>query len=244
MGLYKIIVNNKITDVVKDPVWVKDGRNGFPIRCDVKEASGIVSSNEEVIFQIDGAPKMSREYEVVSMADIDEQEYEKLKTILEMDGTVNDQTTEIEWPQEPEPVEEANEDLMSVIEHKIEILRGLCQDAIEAGVDVTLTGGETKHFDMSVEDQINLMFAKEAAAAGATSILFKASGEDLCYYSPEDILLISDESAKCITYQRAYFESLRKWVRESKTIVEAGNHYYGEEVPEEYWSDVFKSYMT
>lgn len=243
MGLYKIIANNKVTDVVKDPVWVKDGRNGFPVRCDVKEACGIVGRDEEVIFQIDGAPLMSQEYEKVSIADIEEQEYQKLKTILEMDGTVNDETAEIEWPKEPEPIEETNEDLMSVIERKIEILRELCQLAIEAGVDVVLGDGKTKHFDLTVEDQINLMFAKEAIAAGETSILFKASGEDLCYYSPEDIALISVASARCIAYQRAYFESLRKWVQDAQSIVEVGQRHYGENVPEKYWSEVFKSML-
>lgn len=243
MGLYKIIVGNKITDVVKDPVWVKDGRNGFPVRCDVKDACGILSKDEETILQLDGAAEMSGQYERVSVADITENEYEELKTILNMDGVVDNQTTEIEWPKEPEPAEESNANLMSVIERKIEILRGLCQLAIEAGVDVVLSAGETKHFDLTVEDQINLMFAKEAVAAGETEILFKASGEDLCYYSPADIALISAASAKCIAYQRAYFESLRKFVCDSKTIVEVGNHYYGEDIPEEYQSEVFKSMM-
>ncbi len=32
-----------------------------------------------------------------------------------------------------------------------------CNAAIVGGVDVTLTGGETKHFSLTLEDQLNLL---------------------------------------------------------------------------------------
>ena len=244
MSFYKIIKNDQIIEIAENPTWVKKARNGVTIRCEVKEAHGIMSPVNGVIYQIDGAPIISPEYDAVGVADINENEYRELSTLLDLGATISDRVSVVEWPTEPDVVEEVDDNLLHAIERKVEILSEACQVEIVGGVDVALSNGNIKHFALTVEDQINLMFAKEAAASGDTwGVLFKASGEDLTVYSAEDLALVSKAAAKHIAKQRAYFESLRKWVRQSKTIIEVGGHYYGEDVPEEFWSEAYKAMM-
>ena len=45
-----------------------------------------------------------------------------------------------------------------------------CNAAIVGGVDVTLTGGETKHFSLTLEDQLNLLSLQGRVASGADSV--------------------------------------------------------------------------
>lgn len=241
MSFYKIIKNDQIIEIAENPVWVKKARNGVTIRCEVKEAHGIMSQTNGVIYQIDGAPVISPEYDVVGVADISEDEYRELTTLLGLGATVSDRVSVIEWSTEPEITEELGGDLLEAIERKVEILSAACQAEIMKGIDVAMSDGEVKHFTLTMEDQINLMFAREAVAADNTcNVLFKASGEDLMAYSAQDIMLVAKSAMEHITYQRAYFESLRKWVRQSRTVIEVGDRYYGEEVPEEFWSEVYE----
>lgn len=244
MGLYKIIVNNEITDVVENPIWVKDGRSGFPVRCDVKDACGIVGRDEETIYQIEGAPLMSQAYEKVSIADIDEKEFKNLKTILAMEGTVNDLTAEIEWPQEPEVVLEANEDLMSVINRKIELLKEDCRQAIFEGVIVELVSGEDGWFDMTLEDQVNIQDALIQVNAGAEKALYHCSGGPLSYFCADDIHAIYDAMQNHKAMHMARMESLTKWVQSCQSITEVGDIKYLDAIPEQFQSEVFKEYKT
>lgn len=53
-----------------------------------------------------------------------------------------------------------------------------CNAAIVGGVDVTLTGGETKHFSLTLEDQLNLLSLQGRVASGADSVPYHADGEE------------------------------------------------------------------
>ena len=84
-----------------------------------------------------------------------------------------------------------------------------CNAAIVGGVDVTLTGGETKHFSLTLEDQLNLLSLQGRVASGADSVPYHADGEECSYYSAADFGRIADAATRWKLYQESYFNALR-----------------------------------
>ena len=83
-----------------------------------------------------------------------------------------------------------------------------CNAAIVGGVDVTLTGGETKHFSLTLEDQLNLLSLQGRVASGADSVPYHADGEECSYYSAADFGRIADAATRWKLYQESYFNAL------------------------------------
>lgn len=135
MSFYKLIADGEVIAVTDVPVWVKEGRRHLVVRCDAREAWGILSPDETQIYQIDGAPQFSAPCPMVGVADITEEEYGRLRTILDLGGTVSDPTAEVVWPVPVSEAEAESTVLQDVAERKIEALRQECQKAIMTGME-------------------------------------------------------------------------------------------------------------
>lgn len=243
MNFYKVVQNDKITDVLENPVWVKQSKNGLIILCDVSEATGVVSSDSETILHIEGkAPFINRECQDITLADITEDEAEELKVLLNLGADITDSNEgeSIEWNEDEVPEEPIEEDatLAEVKERNLAKLSNDCQNTIYSGIDVTLTDGTVRHFDLEIEDQLNLLTLSTLVATGETSIPYHASDELCTYYSVEDISKIIDSATNFKTYHTSYYNSLKNWIMSMDNIAEIGNVVYGAEIPAEYCSEV------
>ena len=123
-------------------------------------------------------------------------------------------------------------------EEVIAQMSAACAEAIISGVDVELDG-ETFHFSLSIEDQINLMSLQSMVAAGAEAVPYHADGEECRYYTTEDFNKIVQAATAWKLYQESYFNSLRAYIRSMETQ-ELQTVSYGMDIPEEYRTEVLR----
>lgn len=123
-------------------------------------------------------------------------------------------------------------------ETKLKELSATCNAAIEYGVDVTLSDGESHHFSLTTQDQLNLLTLSSMATAGQTNIPYHADGELCKFYSAEDILTVVDAAMSLVTYHTSYYNSLKAYIKTLTDAAEVAAIEYGIEIPEEYRSEV------
>jgi hypothetical protein len=117
---------------------------------------------------------------------------------------------------EVEPVVAENPTIDYVRASKILELKYHCNKAITNGVDIKLSDGETRHFSMSLEDQINLLTMAYLA--------------DESVYSTEDMKTIIAETNAFKNSHISKFKQLKDRVNSLNTIKEIFAVNYHEEV--------------
>lgn len=241
MDYYKVILRNKIIDVLEDVVWVRLNRRGAIVVCSPSEATGVVGSDNMTIWHISGTPAIG-EYEDVTVADIDETEAETLKKLLGLDGEITESGDgiDVSWDEE-KPTEEVPPpaNLAELKERCLQNLSQDCQNAIFAGVDVELADHSIKHFDLRIEDQVNLLsLSMLLASNGGAPMPYHASGELCAFYTAEDMQRIITAATTLKTYHTSYYNSLKNWINALSTMEEICAIQYGDTIPEQYCSDV------
>ena len=244
MNYYKVVLGDKVVDVLEAPVWVRRSPRGRIVICSTNNALGVVSSDSETIWHIAGTDPIDEALEDVKVVDIGEEEAKELQALLGLGGDVTDTDTGVqtEFPQEPEEPQEIPEDatLAEVKRICLERLSAACQQAIFAGVDVEVDEGIVKHFDLEIEDQVNLLSLSALMANGETVVPYHASGELCEFYTAEQMTKIITAATKLKTYHTTYFNSLKNWVLSMQTVSEVYAVQYGDQIPEAYRSDILK----
>lgn len=154
----------------------------------------------------------SVKYEIADVIRIEKDEYDLLLKAVETNEEI---AIEEEPIVEPEPVIVENPTLDYVRSSKISELRHDCNKAITNGVDIKLSDGETRHFSMSLEDQINL--------------LTMAYLKDESLYSTKDMKTIITKTNSYKNDHIAKFKQLKDRVNSLNTIeeVSAVNYHEG-----------------
>ena len=114
-----------------------------------------------------------------------------------------------------------------------------CQKAIEAGIDVEFNGA-IKHFTLTAQDQINLMNLNMLAQENEI-LPYHADGEEVIFYSADDIKKIVDTANTFKIYHTTYFNSLKIYIDALATAEEINAITYGVDIPEEYQTEVLKT---
>lgn len=136
----------------------------------------------------------------------------------------------------PIPQEETIEELQ---ERKVYEMNVEQQKAIQKGVDVVLTSGETEHFTLSEHDQTSLIGLQTKVIAGEEQIPWHNSDEsEHCkFYSNSDMALITNTAMGYVTWHVTYFRDLRIYIRSLRTKEDIETVVYGMDIPEEYKSE-------
>lgn len=127
-------------------------------------------------------------------------------------------------------------------QQKRQELSNICNETIINGIDVDLSIG-TKHFSLTIEDQINLFGKQSQLLAGAEQLEYHADGEECTYFSKEDMTKIIEAAMSYVSYHTTYCNSLYLWINNVKTKSELDTITYGADIPEEYQSEVLKTYI-
>lgn len=179
-------------------------------------------------------------YKEISIINITEEEYKLYDEALKTQETIHysreipvEETTE-EWV---DPVDRISLDFIRA--SKIEEMSYACQKAIENGFDLELRG-TTYHFSLTIQDQLNLA-ELQLMAQTHDLIPYHADGEEVKYYAPKEIELITTTATQHKIYQTTYFNSLKTYINSLETIKEISAITYGVEIPEEYQSIVLKN---
>lgn len=236
---YKIVKEDAVIDIIENPIWLK-AYNNMLVTCDAKEATGILSSNGRLSYHMNGMNDVDMYDDDTLIIQISDEEADEIKRIIDLGGTVNnDNEIVAEKPAENNPKKDATvEDVRAFV---IDAMSRICNSVIEYGVDVELSSGQTKHFSLTIEDQLNLVSFQNLAASGIESVPYHADGELCTYYSINDINAIINAATKFKTYHTTYFNSLKNWISSMKTKEEILAVNYGDPIPEEYQSEVMKN---
>lgn len=119
----------------------------------------------------------------------------------------------------------------------------VCEQIIYAGINVTLSDGESYHFSLTEKDQINLFGKLSQLTAGAEQVEYHADGHPCQYYSAEDMTNIVESAMWHVSYHTTYCNALNMWIAGCQTAEEVQEIYYGADVPEEYRSEVLNAYL-
>lgn len=135
-------------------------------------------------------------------------------------------------------------DIEYVRQKKLREMSEACADTIEYGFDIQLSDGYVHHFSLTIVDQVMIMALAQKAKAGQTVLPWHADGEACQFFSPEDILAVNTEMENLITFEETYFNSLKQYILSMNVIEQINAVTYGQEIPEAYWSDVYRAIIT
>lgn len=150
-------------------------------------------------------------------------------------------------PVPPEPVEPPEPyvpTLEEVRASKKAEVSAACEQIIYAGINVTLSDGTTEHYSLTEHDQLNLFGKLSQISAGAAQLEYHADGQPCRYYSAADMQAIIQVAMWHVSYHTTYCNALNMWIAGSQTADEVAQIFYGADVPEEYQSEVLKTYLT
>lgn len=242
MSYYKLINNQNIIGVISQTDFRKyQSKHNLILISDIENAQYVEYKG---IFYHDDWMKPVNEgfvYTQVAAVSIDEEEYNALIEAFETDDEIPVEEPDVE----PviEPTEDPDITLEFVKEMKLKAVNAACEAAIIAGVDVLLSDGETHHFSMQIEDQINLMTVSSMASSGVNQIPYHADGELCKYYTAQDILAIINKATAAKSFHTTYVNSLRAYINSLETISDISAVQYGMTIPVEYQSDILKQML-
>ena len=238
MKYYKLLTNNEFIGVVDSSNFVRENPNN----------GWLLTSNENLGQFISLDNKLYRDYwmqpivnnhnrfETVTVTEITAEEYDSLKVAID-----NNETIIIDDDDEEEPIVIPEDDdpditLEFIRSSKINAMSYACRITIEAGFDLDLRG-ETHHFSLSIQDQLNLM-SLSMMVQTQELIPYHADGEESTFYTAEEVKQIIDAAATFKNYHLAYYNALKAYINDLDTIEAIAAIEYGTPIPDEYKSDV------
>lgn len=127
-------------------------------------------------------------------------------------------------------------------QEKLKELSDICNATITAGVDVELEDG-THHFSMKQEDQINLLSLQTILAAGAASVPYHGDGEPCRQFNAQEFAAVVEAATAVKIYHESYYNSLRTYVEAMQDIYSVLGVRYGNAIPVEYQSEVYRALL-
>lgn len=183
-------------------------------------------------------------YEVANISIISNEEYQQLFEAVEKGERITTNTDDEPFTDNEKIVgtdidEDVTLDYLKT--QKIKEMNHICNQVIVGGIDIVLSDGETHHFSLTVQDQINLITLSAMISTGEQTIPYHADGELCQYFSAEDMTNIIHAATMFKSYHLTYYNSLKIYIqsltnREEIQVVE-----YGMTIPENFESDVLKS---
>lgn len=241
MKYYKIVIDKEIKGVV----------NSFNFF--VENSGSLISSTDSLgqFVEYEGQlyrdywmppiPNNKRQFLNASITEISREDYFVYLRAKQANESIiiDDDEEVIPEPIIPSDVPEEFDEMLEFIRFsKLNEMSHTCRIIIESGIDLEMRG-ETKHFSLTTQDQLNLMNAS-AMAQTQTLIPYHADGEEMDFYSNEEINQIAEAAAAFKMQHTTYYNSLKTYINALETIEEISAITYGVEIPDEYKSDVLK----
>lgn len=119
-----------------------------------------------------------------------------------------------------------------------------CNEVIIEGFDLILSDNKNHHFSLKIEDQLKIQALALKVKSGETVLPYHADNEPCRFYTPDEIFAINNKMEKIIEYQTTYFNSLKNYINNMKTIDEIKSVKYGMDVLPEFRSEVFVTLIS
>ena len=240
MKYYKLVLDNTIIGAITSDNFVRYSSVAQQF-VTADEMTGEYIDYKGILYRSPWLRPITIHKDFVSVVvmEITEDEYETFRKAISNNEKVYDdlKTEKIEVVEFKNPIEAASIDFIRT--SKINEMSHACQKAIENGFDLELRG-TTYHFSLTIQDQLNLA-ELQLMAQTHDLIPYHADGEEVKYYAPKEIELITTAATQYKIYQTTYFNSLKTYINSLETIEEISAITYGVEIPEEYQSIVLKN---
>ena len=246
MNYYKLINGKNFVGVVSQLDFrTYQHKHNVLLSCDESKAQYVQFG--DIYYRADWMLPVTTDkigYETIKVIQIDEEEYNTLYEAVEKGEEIKLPTEQEIIEEEPniDPDEEVTVEFIK--NAKLNEISSICNKVITGGFDVSLSDGETYHFSLTTQDQLNLTTLSAMVQNGETEIQYHADGELCKFYSAEDIMTIISSATAFKTYQVTYHNALKLYVQSLNTIEEISNIVYGIDIPEDYQSDVLKAIMA
>ena len=232
MKYYKLLSNNEFIGIVTSKDFIEANPNtGWLLTSN--ENKGQFVSYKNVLYRdywmqpING---INVNYTIVNIVEISEEEYNQIKEIID-----NNEEVIIDDDDDEEDPDIVMAYLRAT---KINEMSAACRNTIEAGFDLDIRG-ETKHFSLTTQDQLNLM-SLSVMAQTQSLIPYHADGEEVTFYTADEINSIAQAATELKIYNTTYYNALKGYINSLETIGDISAIFYGTPIPEEYKSDVLK----
>lgn len=209
--MYKIVLNNKIIDVVKHPKFIKFLSNGFIALTDKNSSNGIVGSDGNTLYSFYYIA--GRTEPIVSIFEIDENEFSRLEYLL------NSET----------PVYADEATLTKAKLAKLAVLSEVCKNKITDGFTLSFPTGN-QNFKLTVEDQLNLMQIENQLACGETCFVYHATDKPCQVYSAKEMLKITKAFRKHVLYHTTYYNVAKQYINSLSDIDKINRFEYGMDI--------------
>jgi hypothetical protein len=209
--MYKVIYNNKVIDVIASPQFLKILPSGQVTFTNKSLANGVAGSNNE-LYSFERVA--DTDIKIVSIEKIAADEFSRLQDLLNSEA-------------------EIIADNASLTERRniaIENLSKICQTEIVNGFKVILSDGGTYHFKLTAEDQLNLLSIENQLNAGASSVLYHASGMPCKLFYREDMLKVIAAFRKHVLHHTTYFNVVKQYINTLTDAKKIETFVYGTDV--------------
>lgn len=215
------------------------------ISCNEQEAQYIIYKDK--LYRDNWMVPETKQFHPVccNVIEIDSDEYDTLLSAFEDDEDLQipyEEPIENESISSIDPIDEIT--IEFVKEKKIVAMSKICNETIENGFDIVLSDGNTHHFSLTTQDQLNLLTSSVILASSDTEISYHADGEPWQYYSASDMENIISVATLFRKYHLSYFNSLHSYINSLTTISEISDIVYGITIPAEYQNDVLKDLIS
>lgn len=234
---YKILSNQELLDVIVNPTYVRRGSNGALKQASPSQAEGVCSSNGNTVWNILGRTPIYPQEDFVQVIEISSSEYLALKEGFDIKEKIEQTQTE----SKSFSVDEMS--LNFIREQKIRLMSSECSKAITDGFFVNLTDNKIHYFEMTLEDQINLLSIQEMIKGGVTEIPYHEKGQPCVMFSVDDVLLILKQANWHRLYHTTYFNNLKSYINTLEDMDLIYRLHYGAEIPKEYQTEALKSLL-
>lgn len=236
MKYYKMIQDNEIIGAISSNnfIYYQPVTDCF-LQCDEEKGEYITYKGKRYRSAWMSPIKMQLNYTEVTLLEIPEEEYHIYEQAIKNNETI----VIVEEDEIEEIIDEPDISVEFVKESKLKEMSYQCRTTIEAGFDLELRG-ETKHFSLDTQDQLNLMSLSMLAQTQET-IPYHADGEICEFYTAAEINDIVAEANAFKMYQTTYFNALKAYINSLDDAAAIIAIKYGDEIPEEFKTDVLKA---
>ena len=244
MNYYKLISGTNFVGIATQHNFREfQHRHSIILACDEERAQYVQCG--DLFYRADWMVPVTTDkvsYETVELVRIEKDEYDILLAAVEKGEEIEieqEQNEPVEETPVVDPIEEVTLDYLK--EAKINEMSYVCNQTITNGFDVVLSDGNTYHFSLTTQDQLNLITLSSMIASGETQIPYHADDELCRFYSAEDINTIITVATQFKTYQVSYFNALKMYINSLKRKKTVAAVQYGMAIPEEHQSEVLKT---
>ena len=238
MKYYKIIVGSTFIGVVYSGQFVTANGKGRLVVSD--EIHGQFVNYKDLLYRDYWMVPVTTNhpFTLAEITEITSLEYDSLKEAI-----ANNEEIDIGDGDDEEPIpevidEQPNITLEYVREAKLKEMSTACKHTIEDGFDLIIRG-ETRHFSLTTQDQLNLMNLSTLAQSQEL-IPYHADNEEFEFYTAEEINQLIAAATQFKNYHTVYYNSLKKYINALDMIEDIAAVTYGITIPNEYKTDVLR----